>query len=78
MDLNAIREVRRPASADQIENWGPGFAWLAGACFFSEPPLETNTLIDLEEFHWPAMTASAGLVSQRLAKPFRETRMAVA
>jgi hypothetical protein len=77
MDLNAIREVRRPASADQIENWGPGFAWLAGTCLFSELQLGTNTLIDLEGFHWPALTALAGLGSQPAAKPFKETRMAI-
>ena len=59
MDLNTIQEIRHPASADSVRNWEPGFAWLAGGTWlFSEPQLETNTLIDLAALGWPALTVS--------------------
>lgn len=59
MDLNTIQEIRRPASADSVKNWQPGFAWLAGGTWlFSEPQLGTDTLIDLGAMGWPALTAS--------------------
>ncbi len=60
MDLNTIHEIRRPASADAVKNWEPGFAWLGGGTWlFSEPQLGTNTLIDLEAMGWPALTVSS-------------------
>jgi CO/xanthine dehydrogenase FAD-binding subunit len=59
MDLNTITEVRRPASADAITQWQKGYAWLAGGTWlFSEPQIETHTLIDLESLKWPALQAS--------------------
>ena len=59
MDLNTIQEIRHPASADSVKKWEPGFAWLAGGTWlFSEPQLETNTLIDLAALGWPALTVS--------------------
>jgi len=63
MDLNTIAEVKRPTSADQIGQWRPGYAWLAGGTWlFSEPQVATDTLIDLDQLHWPALEPStAGL-----------------
>src|SRR5215471_6278850 len=38
MDLNTIREIKHPASADEITQWQDGYAWLAGGTWlFSEP-----------------------------------------
>ncbi len=63
MDLNTITEIKRPASAEAIKQWEPGFAWLAGGTWlFSEPQINTHTLIDLESLKWPDLTATpAGL-----------------
>lgn len=59
MNLNTIVDVKRPSSADQIVDWHDGYAWLAGGTWlFSEPQVSTDTLIDLESLHWPALTAS--------------------
>jgi CO/xanthine dehydrogenase FAD-binding subunit len=60
MNLNTITEVKRPTSADEITQWRDGHAWLAGGTWlFSEPQLSTDTLIDLEQFKWPALESSA-------------------
>jgi CO/xanthine dehydrogenase FAD-binding subunit len=60
MNLNTIKEVKRPTSADQITQWRSGYAWLAGGTWlFSEPQFATDTLIDLATLQWPALTASA-------------------
>ena len=61
MDLNTITAVRHPASPDQ--QWREGYAWLAGGTWlFSEPQFGTDTLLDLDQLHWPALQASgAGL-----------------
>ena len=63
MNLNSVVEVKRPASADEIRQWRDGYAWLAGGTWlFSEPQDATDTLIDLDQLHWPALEASsAGL-----------------
>jgi CO/xanthine dehydrogenase FAD-binding subunit len=63
MDLNTIREVKRPASADEITRWREGYAWLAGGTWlFSEPQLAIDTLVDLEKLNWRSLEASpAGL-----------------
>jgi CO/xanthine dehydrogenase FAD-binding subunit len=59
MNLNTIREVKRPASPEQVGDWGAGHAWLAGGTWlFSEPQIHTDTLVDLDGFGWPALTAS--------------------
>ena len=59
MNLNTIVDVKRPESFDEIE-WGEGHAWLAGGTWlFSEPQVDTYTLIDLERLGWPALTATA-------------------
>jgi CO/xanthine dehydrogenase FAD-binding subunit len=60
MNLNTITEVKRPSSADAITQWRDGYAWLAGGTWlFSEPQVATDTLIDLEQFKWPALDSSA-------------------
>jgi CO/xanthine dehydrogenase FAD-binding subunit len=63
VNLNTIREVRQPASADEIVKWRDGYAWLAGGTWlFSAPQIATDTLIDLRTLHWPPLQASdAGL-----------------
>jgi CO/xanthine dehydrogenase FAD-binding subunit len=59
MDLNTITEVRRPADLDAITEWDKGYAWLAGGTWlFSEPQIDTHTLIDLESLKWPSLTPS--------------------
>jgi CO/xanthine dehydrogenase FAD-binding subunit len=59
MDLNTITEVRRPACADAVTKWEDGFAWLAGGTWlFSEPQINTHTLIDLETLKWSSLQAS--------------------
>lgn len=60
MNLNTITEVKRPASADQVTQWRDGYAWLGGGTWlFSEPQVTTDTLIDLDQLHWPVLEASA-------------------
>jgi CO/xanthine dehydrogenase FAD-binding subunit len=60
MNLNTIRAVQRPASADEISTWQDGNAWLAGGTWlFSEPQFAVDTLIDLEQLGWPALESSA-------------------
>ena len=58
MNLNTIVEVKRPKSFDEIE-WHDGHAFLGGGTWlFSEPQVGTDTLVDLEQFGWPALTAT--------------------
>jgi CO/xanthine dehydrogenase FAD-binding subunit len=63
MDLNTITEIRHPASADDVKQWQDGYAWLAGGTWlFSEPQINTHTLIDLESLNWQSLsTAPEGL-----------------
>jgi CO/xanthine dehydrogenase FAD-binding subunit len=59
MDLHTIERVRRPARADEITSWEPGFSWLAGGTWlFSEPQVAVHTLIDLESLKWPSLQPS--------------------
>jgi CO/xanthine dehydrogenase FAD-binding subunit len=59
VNLNTIREVKQPRSADEIVKWSPGYAWLAGGTWlFSTPQIATDTLIDLRSLRWPALAAS--------------------
>jgi CO/xanthine dehydrogenase FAD-binding subunit len=60
VNLNTIVEVKHPKSADEIEHWREGYAWLAGGTWlFSEPQVRTDTLIDLAALRWPALEVSA-------------------
>ena len=59
MNLNTVREVKQPRSADETTKWRPGYAWLAGGTWlFSTPQIATDTLIDLRSLHWPSLQAS--------------------
>jgi CO/xanthine dehydrogenase FAD-binding subunit len=59
MNLNTIVEVKRPKSFDDIE-WRDGHAFLGGGTWlFSEPQVATDTLVDLDQLSWPALTATA-------------------
>ena len=58
MNLNTIVEVKRPRSFEEVE-WRDGHAWLAGGTWlFSELQVATDTLVDLQRFGWPALTAT--------------------
>src|SRR5262245_27949455 len=59
MDLHTVTRVRRPARAEEVASWEPGFAWLAGGTWlFSEPQPDVHTLIDLESLQWPSLQPS--------------------
>ncbi len=58
MNLNTIVDVKRPKSFEEIE-WRDGHAFLGGGTWlFSEPQVGTDTLVDLEQFGWPALTVT--------------------
>ena len=63
MDLNTIKTLERPSSAEAISRWREGYAWLAGGTWlYSEPQPKLDTLIDLEGLNWPSLeVSSAGL-----------------
>ena len=69
MNLNTIVEVKRPRSFEEIE-WRDGHAFLGGGTWlFSEPQVTTDTLVDLEQFGWPALTVTpAGLENAATCK----------
>jgi CO/xanthine dehydrogenase FAD-binding subunit len=76
MNLNTVTALRHPRSADEIQEWSNGFAWLAGGTWlFSEPQPSIDTLIDLDHLGWPALKASpAGLeigATCRIAELYR-------
>ena len=77
MNLNTITEIKRPKSHDEIRHWQDGFAWLAGGTWlFSEPQIQTNTLIDLESLGWSALTCdAAGLEELQHVADLAEKRM---
>jgi CO/xanthine dehydrogenase FAD-binding subunit len=57
MNLNTVKDLKRPKSADEIRQWRDGYAWLAGGTWlFSEQQIHTDTLIDLHTLQWPALT----------------------
>jgi CO/xanthine dehydrogenase FAD-binding subunit len=57
MDLNTVTAIKRPTSLDEVPDWQQGYAWLAGGTWlFSEPQVQTHTLIDLETLQWPSLT----------------------
>jgi CO/xanthine dehydrogenase FAD-binding subunit len=62
MNINTIAQVKRPKSFEDVD-WRDGHAWLGGGTWlFSEPQVATDTLVDLEQFGWPALTVTpAGL-----------------
>ncbi len=59
MDLNTITEIQRPSRVEDVKEWQNGYAWLAGGTWlFSEPQINTHTLVDLEALKWPSLVAS--------------------
>jgi hypothetical protein len=49
MNLNAITEIKRPSSTEEIPRWKDGYAYLAGGTWlFSTPQISTHSLIDFE------------------------------
>jgi len=59
MDLNTVTEIQRPSCLEDVKPWQNGFAWLAGGTWlFSEPQINTHTLIDLEALNWPSLTVT--------------------
>ena len=59
MNLNTIKEVMQPRTADEIVKWRPSYAWLAGGTWlFSTPQIDTDTLIDLRSLKWPSLEVS--------------------
>jgi CO/xanthine dehydrogenase FAD-binding subunit len=59
MDLHTVTEIQHPVSANDVKQWQSGYAWLAGGTWlFSEPQINTHTLIDLESLNWPSLSAS--------------------
>jgi len=63
MDLHTITEIQRPSRLEDVKEWKQGYAYLAGGTWlFSEPQVNTHTLIDLDTLQWPSLVASdAGL-----------------
>jgi CO/xanthine dehydrogenase FAD-binding subunit len=60
MDLHTIKHVVRPAGVDQVGDWTPGHAWLAGGTWlFSEPQIGTDTLVDLASLGWAPLEAGS-------------------
>jgi CO/xanthine dehydrogenase FAD-binding subunit len=61
MNLNTVKDLKRPKSADEIRQWRDGYAWLGGGTWlFSEQQVHVDTLIDLEALKWPSLTVSGG------------------
>ena len=59
MDLNTITSIKRPQDLGEISEWNAGCAWLAGGTWlFSEPQVQTHTLVDLETLNWPSLTVT--------------------
>ncbi len=60
MDLHTIKTVRRPNRPEEVKTWADGHAWLAGGTWlFSEPQLQTDTLIDIDGFGWEPLKVTA-------------------
>ncbi|WP_158811807.1 xanthine dehydrogenase family protein subunit M [Beijerinckia sp. L45] len=57
MDLNTISAVVPLNGRADLASWKPGAAWLAGGTWlFSEPQPHLDTLLDLSNLAWPALT----------------------
>jgi CO/xanthine dehydrogenase FAD-binding subunit len=63
MDLHTVTSIKRPRQIEEMTGWDAHHAWLAGGTWlFSEPQVQTHTLVDLEGLGWPALTVTeAGL-----------------
>lgn len=59
MDLNTIKTIQKPVHLDEVKTWDEGSAWLGGGTWlFSEPQVNTHTLVDLLGLGWPSLTAT--------------------
>lgn len=59
MDLHSVETYLRPTCLGDAQNWGQGWAWLAGGTWlFSEPQLHLSTLVDLEPLGWSEIELS--------------------
>ncbi|MDE1567338.1 FAD binding domain-containing protein [Aquabacter sp. P-9] len=83
MDLNTVKDIRRPASRADLDDFRPGDAWLAGGTWlFSEPQPAVTRLVDLAGLGWggprltdegldiPATTTIAALNAFAAAAPW--------
>lgn len=53
MDLNTVKDIRRPASRAELDDFQPGDAWLAGGTWlFSQPQPAVTRLVDLSRLNW--------------------------
>lgn len=58
MDLPHIEEYLRPTQWEQVKDWKPGWAWLAGGTWiFSEPQPDLKGLVGMERFDWSEIEA---------------------
>jgi hypothetical protein len=55
VNLNTIREVKQPRSADEVVKWRDGYAWLAGGTWLF------STIAELYGFKPPAEWTAAPL-----------------
>jgi CO/xanthine dehydrogenase FAD-binding subunit len=61
MDIGTVTTLLRPHSANEIAEWRPSYAWLAGGTWlFSVPQPQTDTLIDLHGLGWPDLEPGPG------------------
>lgn len=63
MDLNTVTSVARPRARDELSDFRPGDAWLAGGTWlFSEPQPQLRRLVDLAGLGWlPLRAHDSGL-----------------
>lgn len=53
MDLHRVETYLRPTDVEQVRNWQPGWAWLAGGTWmFSESQPQVKTLVDMQGLAW--------------------------
>ncbi len=83
MDLHSVDTYRRPKNLQELGDWQPTWAWLAGGTWlFTEPQPQVQTLVDMQELGWDELTVTpAGLtigatcpmqrlISDRLPEPW--------
>lgn len=53
MDLLNVQTWVQPQQLEDVSQWQPGWAWLAGGTWlFSEPQPNLTTLVDINQFNW--------------------------
>lgn len=59
MDLHRVDTYLRPQTLDDVVNWQPNWAWLAGGTWlFTEPQPQLSTLVDMQPLGWDELTVS--------------------